>query len=168
MSTDPSSPARNAGTHDQLRKKKIVVVVLVVLLAIALVWQPKSSKHPSTVHSVPKLEINVSSFAAQAGEDDASVEDFAVVNSLPRIDPKQIEITNLFQNAYFAPPPEPTADPESLDEPTAQYTVGAVYGRVASNQKAALVEGTIVRSGDRLPDVGNIISVSPTGITIAE
>lgn len=155
-------------------KKKIVVVVLLAILLIAILLRPDND--PATANASLPLAINPEaveqetsspeSERQQTMEQQADSEKEAEAGLLQRRELSRLGLEPLLTSTAFA---TVTATKKKADQPAAPrrpVAVKAIYG--AGPRKSALVDDSIVRPGEPLPDGRRVIDVTPEGVAIAE
>lgn len=157
-------------TADSKKKRQLKLVGLLLIgLVIALLTQPGGS--PGTPDKNDELEISLAvkpvNLTLEQSENGASVSRFVTVESLPSIAPSTWANINLFQRQGSPKPKEP-ASPSNPVAAKKQYVVGAVYGGFESNEGSALVDGEVVRRGEKLDGGLRVLSVGEGGISVIQ
>lgn len=149
MSNDPDKIAR------RVRKQKILVGILLLGLVVALRTQPE--KASDLVESKPPVATpSKLSSTAPTDSDEAHAAPIAVTQGLPRRSLQDILAAELFRDESSI---------HQAKELPSQTPVVAIYG--SGNSRSALVgKKTIVKSGQSLPHVGQVVEVGGDGIRV--
>ncbi|MCS7467894.1 hypothetical protein NZK35_14670 [Stieleria sp. ICT_E10.1] len=177
MKPDPNSSAgprpRAAAPNDAKKKKQLALVAfLLTVLLIALVCSPSNTTPTGDVATSVKTSlISLKSHAERTpeGAPDELMERFVTPVELPALTLDEITATDLFRGAAIEvvqTTPEPTS-PQTAPPATVEYTLGAVYGAYDGTDRKALIDGQIVRSGEKLETGVVVIQVSDEGVEIA-
>lgn len=161
-----AKPAKNT-------KQLAIVAVLLLGLFIAVLTSPTA---PEEAHA-PAAEVQLTPLALTPMPQEVIVEPhpaFVRTETLPSLDGSHWAGLD-----PFAPIPvavESVAPPAPSDEPTSTEAVGepelaivdvqAIYGR--GGDAVALIGGSVVRVGERLPDGRRVVSVTAEGVELAK
>lgn len=167
----------------QAKKKKqlIAVAALAVVLLAVLLWPAETEQRNLAVPQLavtsvsnrsasPNASTSTSEVGAAIQSEDADAESaFDHVVALASLETDELFAVNLFRGSDV-PPTEPASPdvPETTPTNRQSYSVGAVYGSFDSTDRSALIDDTIVRSGDLLNGDDHVIAISSEGVTLAD
>ncbi|PAY17250.1 hypothetical protein CKO51_22555 [Rhodopirellula sp. SM50] len=177
MKPDPNSSAgprtRAAAPNDAKKKKQLALVAfLLTVLLIALVCSPSDTSPTgdgAASVTTSLVSLKPPSERPPKGDQDELLERFVSAVDLPALTHDEITATDLFRGAAIEvvqTTPEPTS-PQDEPQSTVEYTLGAVYGAYEGTDRKALIDGQIVRSGEKLETGVVVIQVSDEGVEVA-
>ena len=140
---------------NRVRKQKILVVVLLLGLVVALCTQPEKAPDVAKSQTPVAMPVKISS-TASTESDQEPVAPIAITHGLPTRSLQDILATELFRKESSA---------HQANELPSQTPVVAIYG--SGRSRSALVgKKTIVKSGQSLPSVGEVVEVGGNGIRV--
>ena len=156
-STDERKASSSSDEAARLKKKQILVVLLLVGLMIAILTQPEPDAGDA-------IETFATASSAQGPPVVEPQEAESIESRMDRLSKVQeferIELSEFPVFELFAP------EPFSLQQPlgNASHRVQAIYG--TAKQRAALVDQSIVRRGQPLPDGAKVLQITQDGIQV--
>ncbi|MDV6033538.1 MAG: hypothetical protein F9B45_26295 [Phycisphaera sp. RhM] len=177
MKPEPSGSAgprpRAAAPNDTKKKKQLALVAfLLTVLLIALVCSPSDTSPTGDAATSVKtslVSLKPPAERTSEGTQDELMEHLVTAVELPALTFDEITATDLFRGAAIEvvqTTPEPTS-PQAEPASTVEYTLGAVYGAYDGTDRKALIDGQIVRSGEKLETGVVVIQVSDEGVEVA-
>ncbi|MCA9140372.1 MAG: hypothetical protein KDB00_26555 [Planctomycetales bacterium] len=169
----PTNQSRVMDPAAAKKKKQLVIIaILLVVLLLAITMSPSGGKPSATESSQPAVSVVSLKPTAKrlaVNGNDETMQRFHSREDLPALSADQIFTTNLFARPAIIPASPaiaPQSVPSSAPEPLKHLKVGAIYGSFDGPDRAALIDGRIMQTGEEVTPGIKILMVSPEGVHV--
>lgn len=158
------------------RKQFALIAILLIGLVLAITSSPTAETQLNTDTSIPAaklVSLKPSATRLTVDAENDVMNRFNADGDLPSLTLDQILSTNLFAGPRIevtepvtAPANASRSPQSSVPKPNINLKVGAVYGSFDGHDRAALIGGRIVQSGEEITPGVKVLTITPEGVQV--